>query len=111
MKTKKTKTLKGMSLVECIVALAVMGIIGSIVVVGAGNVFTTRKNTERVLNNTAYETPFAEIKDNLDAAHIESPAAPVTIQIAGEDVEINVYAVFPQNAESSARFRYIEATP
>lgn len=103
---KKTKTLKGISLVECITALAVLGIMGSLLIMGVQTVYASRKDAEKIHHNTAYETPYAEKKSNdvFSATNISGmydKNEKQKIQIDGVEVEVDYYAIIDPNDDRS----------
>ncbi|GHU56225.1 hypothetical protein FACS1894132_13420 [Clostridia bacterium] len=57
---RKPKSLKGMTLIECIIALAIFGIMGSMLIMGVTTVLSAKKSTGERLRRTSYEAPTAE---------------------------------------------------
>lgn len=60
----KNKKLKGMTLVECIVALAVMAIMSTTMATAAGSLGVLKVNTNEVIKKNSYQSTLADNKSN-----------------------------------------------
>ncbi|MDR0920255.1 MAG: type II secretion system GspH family protein [Oscillospiraceae bacterium] len=96
-----SKKLKGMTLVECLVALAVFALLGTLVLTATICVLNTKENTDNVTVKTSYQAPVAVKPDATevtllnDANGIPGDGDDIQyeIEIAGYDKEINLYRV------------------
>jgi len=59
---KKTKKLKGMTLVECIVALAILSVFTTGMATAASGLTVIRKNTNDVVRKNSYQSTWADNK-------------------------------------------------
>ena len=59
---KKTKKLKGMTLVECIVAMAILAVFTTGMATAASGLTTIRKNTNDVVRKNSYQSTWADNK-------------------------------------------------
>lgn len=59
---KKTKKLKGMTLIECIVALAILSVFTTGMATAVSGLTTIRKNTNDVVRKNSYQSTWADNK-------------------------------------------------
>ncbi len=107
---KLKKKLKGMTLIECIVAIAVAGIAGMIMCQIGAVVHNLMINTNHVNNKTNVEAPTAKVQDHsvLTAAGTEQTVK-VTCGTNSENVKVVKYStdeLVPTDAEGNVEDKY-----
>jgi prepilin-type N-terminal cleavage/methylation domain-containing protein len=75
---KSIKRVKGMTLIECIIALAIFGIMAAVMIAGCLHVYNSKKNTDKITKRTSYETPAVANKSTFTGqeATDATPAVP-----------------------------------
>ncbi len=92
---KKNKKFKGMTLVECIVALAVMAIMTTGMAMAAGALGHLKVETNEVIKKNSYQSNLA---DNQSAGRFETEDAKIVISYGG--VESKTFKATKNEAHS-----------
>ena len=85
---KKNKKLKGMTLVECIVAMAILAVFTTGMATAASGLTTIRKNTNDVVRKNSYQSTWA---DNKIATYCDDTEY-CTIVVSGAGYNQSFYA-------------------
>ncbi len=80
---KKNKKLKGMTLVECITALAVLAVFTSAVATAAAALSKTKITTNNVIKQTSYQAPYLDNR-NTSASDMELENAQIVVSVGSE---------------------------
>jgi prepilin-type N-terminal cleavage/methylation domain-containing protein len=99
---KRKKCLKGMTLIECVVALAVFGIMSTLLITAVVSVYSSQKSTKHIVKETVYEAPIAVAKakgatdavklTNSDNGTLGDTTDDVYVmKIAGVNVQVEAY--------------------
>ena len=88
---KKKKTLKGMTLIEVLIAIAIMGVMTLLIAKNASIIETYNRATTRLNQKVAYERPLAETGQtaDYDAAKIDDK---VSIHVGYSTSDLSKYA-------------------
>lgn len=106
MKRKKKKSLKGMTLMECIVAIAVLGALGMLVVLGAVSAVSNMRAAHSVSEKNAAQSPYASSKLNANST------GSMTFYLDGTDGHMTVDKFEVQQHQSTddkvGNYRYFD---
>jgi prepilin-type N-terminal cleavage/methylation domain-containing protein len=80
---KSRKRVKGMTLIECIIALAVFGIMAVVMIAGCVHVYNSKKSTDKTIKRNSYETPAVANKSRFTG----SPANGANPAVEGDVVQ------------------------
>lgn len=112
MKEKKKKSLKGMTLMECIIAVAVLAALGMLVVVGGVSAVTNLRAAHSVSEKNAVQSGFASAR----MENASTNTGTMHIYLDGNTanhVDVNKYEV-KENESSDDKvgnYRYFELQP
>lgn len=103
------KSLKGMTLMEIIVAMAVFSISALILVSGAISVYNSIRNTRQLTKKVNYQAPIADRMPELTTYDVET----IQVQVVGggtpHDIQINKYEVVPEETgQPAGNFKYFD---
>ena len=106
---KKNKKLKGMTLVECITALAVLAVFTTAIATSATALSKMKINSNNIIKQTSYQAPIADNRKT-DSSLVEEKATTevISVQASGFDKKeyySNRYAVNvnPDEAEKESQ--------
>lgn len=88
---KNSKNLKGMTLIEIIVALAIFAVASSLLVVACVSVCNLNADTTKINREVAYQAPTAENQNNVAAERAVSSAYAENIVIGYGGGNVNVH--------------------
>lgn len=121
-KTSKSKKLRGMTLVEVLVALAVFSIISALLASSVAGVCNIIRKTDRLNKKIVNEAPNAELRQGVPITDVPSGTEPpdlkrfpVEIEIGGNtyNVDINQYRTHDSSSyyEEGGDFKYFSVVP
>jgi len=116
MRKSKTKKLKGMTLIELLISVALLIIISLILVVGATSAVYNIRTANRVSQKTASQAPYAANRiDAQTKAETENSKLDLTIRGTGTKGALNVkkhsVSVDSKSGDQVGDFRYFEYVP
>lgn len=79
---KKHKKLKGMTLIECMIAIAILGVTGLIMVQVGSVVTKLMLNTNHLTNKTNAEAPTAKVQNANDVAETDASGNAVDVGVS-----------------------------
>lgn len=89
-KNKKSKKLKGMTLVEIVVSVALLVIIATMLVIGAVSAVSNMRTANKVSEKTAVQAPYAANRMD-DSAKTEATDSTLNLSInGGSSVPLNI---------------------
>ena len=94
----KKKNLKGMTLVEIVVAMAVMAIMSTVVVVSCSNIAKVKVSTNALNKKVNYEAPIADSRSTSKST--ETPNQKIVLKYGGATYEIDG-SVYEVNEEAN----------
>lgn len=96
----KKKSLKGMTLVEIVIAMAVMAIMSTVVVVSCSNVAKMKVSTNALNKKINYEAPVADSRSTSTSKSTETPNQKIVLKYGSNTYEVDG-SVYEVNEESN----------
>jgi prepilin-type N-terminal cleavage/methylation domain-containing protein len=99
------KSIKGMTLMEIIVAMAVFSISALILVSGAISVYNSKRNTRNLVKKVNYQAPIADRMP--DVSTYQTDSLKVIVGGKPHNIEIQKYEVEPEESgQPAGNFKY-----